>query len=133
MPCLNEAETVGSCVEKALETLRTTRCSRRGGRRRQRLDGRFARDRRATAPASSGKKAQGYGSALMRGAEEARAPFIIMADADEVLRPDDLPRFIDGLRAGNDLVMGSRGAAGSFPAPCPGITAGSAIPCSRES
>jgi hypothetical protein len=44
----------------------------------------------------------------MRGAEEARAPFIIMADADDSYDLTDLRRFVDGLAAGNDLVMGTR-------------------------
>ena len=51
---------------------------------------------------------RGYGSALMRGAEEARAPFIIMADADDSYDLTDLERFVAGLAAGNDLVMGTR-------------------------
>jgi glycosyltransferase involved in cell wall biosynthesis len=44
----------------------------------------------------------------MRGAEEARAPFIIMADADDSYDLTDLERFIEEMRGGNDLVMGSR-------------------------
>jgi hypothetical protein len=44
----------------------------------------------------------------MRGAEEARAPFIIMADADDSYDLTDLERFVRALEAGNDLVMGSR-------------------------
>jgi Glycosyl transferase family 2 len=44
----------------------------------------------------------------MRGADEARAPYIIMADADDSYDLTDLERFVRGLDAGNDLVMGTR-------------------------
>ena len=51
---------------------------------------------------------RGYGSALIRGFEEARAQYIIMADADDSYDLGDLEPFITGLRQGADLVMGSR-------------------------
>jgi hypothetical protein len=44
----------------------------------------------------------------MRGFEEARAPFIVMADADDSYDLGDLGPFIRALRAGSDLVMGTR-------------------------
>ena len=108
MPCLNEALTVGTCVSKALATFRSLGVSGEvvvvdngstdGSREiAQRAGARVVREER-----------RGYGSALMRGAEEARARYIIMADADDSYDLTDLERFIGGLRAGNDLVMGSR-------------------------
>ena len=45
---------------------------------------------------------------MRRGIEEARGRFIIMADADASYDLSDLQRFVDRLRAGDDLVMGSR-------------------------
>jgi glycosyltransferase involved in cell wall biosynthesis len=50
----------------------------------------------------------GYGSALMAGIEAARAPFVIMADADDSYDLTDLEPFVRGLREGADLVMGTR-------------------------
>jgi glycosyltransferase involved in cell wall biosynthesis len=50
----------------------------------------------------------GYGSALMAGIEAAQAPFVIMADADDSYDLTDLERFVERLRDGADLVMGTR-------------------------
>jgi glycosyltransferase involved in cell wall biosynthesis len=108
LPCLDEAETVGTCVTKAIETLR-----------RLNVCGEVvvvdngSTDGSAQIAAQCGARVvreerRGYGSALMRGAEEARGPFIIMADADDSYDLTDLERFIHDLRAGADLVMGTR-------------------------
>lgn len=108
MPCLNEAETVGTCVTKAVSTLQ------RLGLRGEVLvvdngstDGSQEIARRCGARVVSETR-RGYGSALMRGAEEARAPHIIMADCDDSYDLTDLERFVAKLREGFDLVMGSR-------------------------
>jgi glycosyltransferase involved in cell wall biosynthesis len=108
LPCLNEAETVGTCVKKAVETLQ-----RLGVRGEVVVVDNGSTDGSPEIAARCGARVvhesrRGYGSALMRGAEEARAPFIIMADADDSYDLTDLERFIDGLREGNDLVMGTR-------------------------
>ena len=108
LPCLNEARTVGTCVTKALETLRSLRIrgevividngsTDASAEIAERCGARVVREPR-----------RGYGQALMCGVEAARAPFIIMADADDSYDLTDLARFINGLRAGADLVMGSR-------------------------
>jgi len=108
LPCLNEAETVGVCVRKAVETLR-----RLGLRGEVVVIDNGSTDGSAEVAERNGarvvhEKRKGYGSALMRGAEEARAPYLIMADADDSYDLTDLERFVDGLRDGADLVMGSR-------------------------
>jgi glycosyltransferase involved in cell wall biosynthesis len=108
LPCLNEAETVATCVTKAVDTMR------RLGLRGEVVvvdngstDGSQALAERCGARVVQEPR-RGYGSALMRGIEEARAPFIIMADADDSYDLTDLERFIEGLRSGADLVMGTR-------------------------
>jgi glycosyltransferase involved in cell wall biosynthesis len=108
LPCLNEAETVARCVTKAVDTMR------RLGLRGEVVvvdngstDGSQALAQRCGARVVQEAR-RGYGSALMRGIEEARAPFIIMADADDSYDLTDLERFIEGLRSGADLVMGTR-------------------------
>jgi glycosyltransferase involved in cell wall biosynthesis len=108
LPCLNEAETMATCVGKALATLR-----RLGLRCEVVVIDNGSSDGSPDIAARCGARVvheprRGYGSALMRGAEEARAPFIIMADADDSYDLTDLERFVDGLSAGNDLVMGTR-------------------------
>jgi len=108
LPCLNEAETVGACVAQAVQTLQ-----RLGIRGEVVVIDNGSTDGSPQIAAQSGARVvheaqRGYGSALMRGVEEARAPFIIMADADESYDLTDLERFVTGLRGGADLVMGTR-------------------------
>ena len=108
LPCLNEAETVGTCVTKAVDTFR-----RLGVRGEVVVIDNGSTDGSPEIATRCGARVvhetqRGYGSALMRGVEEARAPFIIMADADDSYDLTDLERFIEGLRGGADLVMGTR-------------------------
>ena len=108
LPCLNEAETVGICVCKALETLRRLHV---GGEvvvvDNGSSDGSPAIGQRAGARVVHETR-RGYGSAIMRGVEEARAPFIIIADSDDSYDLRELKPFIDHLSAGADLVNGTR-------------------------
>jgi glycosyltransferase involved in cell wall biosynthesis len=52
--------------------------------------------------------AKGYGNALMGGIAAARGKFIIMGDADDSYDFLELPRFVEKLREGYDLVQGCR-------------------------
>ena len=51
---------------------------------------------------------RGYGSALMGGIAAARGSYVIMGDADASYDFGDIPKFLEQLRAGADLVMGNR-------------------------
>lgn len=112
IPCLNEAETIEVVIGEALEGLR------RGGIAGEILvadngstDGSQELARRAGArvvPVAS----RGYGNALMGGIAAARAPFIIMGDADASYDFRAIPEFVARLREGSSLVMGCRLPAG---------------------
>lgn len=108
LPCLNEAETVATCVAEALSALKQSR-----------IDGEVlvvdngSIDNSAALAERAGARVvhesrRGYGSALRRGAEEARGDYVVIADADGSYDLSDIPRFVSGLLDGADLVMGSR-------------------------
>jgi glycosyltransferase involved in cell wall biosynthesis len=108
MPCLNEARTVGRCVEKALRTMRELGIagevvvSDNGS-----TDGSIELAERVGARVVH-QPLKGYGNALRKGFAEARGRFIIMGDCDDSYDFSDLQRFIERLRGGADVVMGNR-------------------------
>ena len=109
MPCLNEADTLATCVDKARATRCASRQSRRGHRRRQRQHRRLA----ARSPAALGARVvpvsqKGYGNALMGGIAAARGRYVIMGDADDSYDFREIPRFVAKLREGYELVQGCR-------------------------
>ena len=119
MPCLNEAETVARCVEKALGGLREN------GIRGEVViadngstDGSQELARRAGARVVAVEK-KGYGSALMGGIAAARGKYVVMGDADDSYDFGHVPRFLEKLRGGCDLVMGNRFLGGIQPGAMP--------------
>jgi glycosyltransferase involved in cell wall biosynthesis len=108
MPCLNEHETVGICVRKAMDALRAANIqgevivADNGS-----TDGsqQIAIDNGAHIVDVHEK---GYGNALRGGIRSARGQFILMADADDSYDLSHTPRFVEKLRQGADLVMGNR-------------------------
>jgi glycosyltransferase involved in cell wall biosynthesis len=112
MPCLNEAETLARCIEKARLGIERARVSGEvivadNGS----TDGSQAIAERLGArvvPVS----ARGYGNALRGGIHAARGRWIVMGDADDSYDFSELTGFVEKLRAGADLVMGCRLPAG---------------------
>jgi hypothetical protein len=108
LPCLNEAETVGVCVEKALGSIRElgvegeVLVSDNGS-----TDGSQEIARRSGARVISAPE-RGYGAALLAGIEDARGRYVIMADADDSYDLANLGPFVGALREGHDVVMGNR-------------------------
>lgn len=108
MPCLNEADTLETCIRKAQTAMReagiegevivadngsddgSREIARRLGARVVPVD------------------ARGYGNALQGGIEAARGRFVLMGDADDSYDFLEIPRFVAELRKGYDLVQGCR-------------------------
>lgn len=108
MPCLNEAETIATCIEKAQRAMADAL-----------IDGEvIVADNGSTdgsveiAQALGARvvhvKHKGYGNALMGGIAAAAGRYIIMGDADDSYDFGHIPRFVERLRQGADLVMGNR-------------------------
>ena len=68
--------------------------------------------------------AKGYGNALMAGITAACGRYIIMGDADDSYDFLEIPRFVEKLRQGYELVQGCRLPSGGVaPALCAGAAA----------
>jgi glycosyltransferase involved in cell wall biosynthesis len=108
MPCLNEAETLGTCVRKAQEFIRTS-----GIRAEVVVADNGSTDGSQNIARQLGARVvdvpvRGYGAALSYGTVAARGKYIIMGDSDDSYDFLNLQPFVDSLRKGNDLVMGNR-------------------------
>ena len=108
LPCLNEEQTVGICVEKAMNFLHKS-----GINGSVLVADNGSTDRSVEIACSRGAKIihvseKGYGSALRGGFAAAQGKFIIMADADDSYDLENLAPFVEKLREGYDLVMGNR-------------------------
>jgi hypothetical protein len=119
MPCLNEAETVATCVRKAVQFIADSG-----------IDGEVvvadngSTDGSRQLAADAGARVvpipeRGYGNALMGGIIAARGEYVIMGDADDSYDFTNLMPFITELRKGNELVMGNRFKGGIAPGAMP--------------
>jgi glycosyltransferase involved in cell wall biosynthesis len=112
LPCLNEAETLATCIAKAQSFLD------RSGIVGEILvadngshDGSQEIGRRAGARLVA-VETRGYGAALRAGIDAARGRYVIMGDADDSYNFAELSLFVEKLRQGYELVMGNRFAGG---------------------
>src|SRR5215470_12231716 len=108
IPCLNEANSLAFCVDKALNAFRASGLS---GEVIVADNG--STDGSIQIAEEHGARVvhvaeRGYGSALQAGIAAARGPFIIMGDADDSYDFTDVPRFVAKWREGYDVVMGNR-------------------------
>lgn len=112
MPCLNEAETLETCIKKAGAFLEDNEVV---GEILIADNG--STDGSQEIAAKAGAKVihvetKGYGSALISGCEAAKGKYVIMGDSDDSYDFYNLMPFLDQLRGGYDLVMGNRFAGG---------------------
>ncbi|MGD0127211.1 MAG: glycosyltransferase family 2 protein [Terriglobia bacterium] len=108
MPCLNEAETLGRCVQKAQGFLRNHHV-----RGEVLVSDNGSEDGSPDIAQRLGARVvhvptRGYGAALIHGAMAARGKFVIMGDADDSYDFTELSPFLEELRGGADVVIGNR-------------------------
>jgi glycosyltransferase involved in cell wall biosynthesis len=112
MPCLNEAETLATCIRKAQSAIHEQELTAEiivadNGS----TDGSPAIAKQLGARVVEVAR-KGYGSALIGGIDAARGRFVIMGDADDSYDFSAIAPIVDKLRAGYDLVMGNRFSGG---------------------
>ncbi len=119
MPCLNEAETLASCIEKALDFLSASG-----------IAGEIViADNGSTDGSRDIAKAygvrvvevptRGYGAALTAGISAANGRYVLMGDADGSYDFSALAPFVEALRTDSDIVMGDRFKGGIDPGAMP--------------
>ncbi len=119
MPCLNEAETLETCIRKA-----------QGFMDRHEVRGEIVVGDNGSTDGSQeiarrcGARVidvplRGYGAALFYASHAARGKYVIMGDSDDSYDFSSLIPFLEKLRAGYDLVMGNRFEGGIKPGAMP--------------
>ena len=124
MPCLNEADTLAVCIRKALAAI-----EEHGISAEIIVADNGSTDGSQAIAESLGARVvpvsmKGYGSALMGGIEAARGRYILMGDADDSYDFGEVPKFLEKLREGYDMVQGCRLPAGGgtvLPGAMPGL------------
>jgi glycosyltransferase involved in cell wall biosynthesis len=108
MPCLNEEEAIGSCIEKIQRTFAAAG-----------IDGEIivcdngSTDSSVAIAEAMGVRVvrqplRGYGNAYLKGFEIASGRYLIMGDADDTYDFGLIPKFLELLGRGYDFVTGSR-------------------------
>src|SRR5213593_615196 len=112
IPCLNEEDTLARCIEKARQACREHSIAGEIVV----ADNGSTDLSRAIAERHGARvvmiKEPGYGSALMEGIAAASGKFVIIGDADDSYDFLEIPKIVEKLREGLDLVLGCRLPAG---------------------
>jgi len=119
MPCLNEAETLESCIRKAQRSLKENDiCGEIIIADNGSSDGSLEIARTLGARTVS-VNAKGYGNALLTGIEAAHCKYVIMGGADDSYDFTQITPFLEKLRSNYDLVLGNRYRGGILPGAMP--------------
>jgi glycosyltransferase involved in cell wall biosynthesis len=119
LPCLDEAETVATCVTKAGDWMsRAHVCGE------VLVADNGSTDGSVELAADAGARVvhvpvRGYGAALRHGIAAAHGRYVIMGDADDSYDLSDLDPLLTELRAGAQLVIGNRFEGGIAPGAMP--------------
>ena len=108
MPCLNEHETLGNCIKKALAFIE-----------REKIEGEVLVSDNGSTDCSQDiaikngarlvhANKKGYGAALGEGIKNAKGTYVIIGDSDDSYDFSNLLPFVNELRKGCDLVIGNR-------------------------
>ena len=115
LPCLNEEQTVETCVRKALSWIAQSpyTCE-------VIVVDNGSTDRSAWLAASAGARVvyearRGYGAALRRGFKAAAGEWLVMGDCDDTYDFNDLDALVKPLAEGYDMSVGNRFAGGIAP------------------
>jgi glycosyltransferase involved in cell wall biosynthesis len=108
IPCLNEAKSLGFCINQARATL-----AAEGIRGEVVVSDNGSTDGSIEIAQSHGARVvhatiKGYGSALRYGIQQARGEFIILGDADGSHDLGEIGRFVTKWREGYEFVIGNR-------------------------
>src|SRR5438046_321098 len=119
MPCLNEAETIARCIQKAQRA-----AEKLGMSAEVIVADNGSTDGSAVIARELGARVvevprKGYGNALLGGIEAAEGTFVIMGDADDSYDFGAIAPFVEQLRRGVDLVVGNRFTGGIQPGAMP--------------
>jgi hypothetical protein len=119
LPCLNESETLATCIRKAQTFLEMN-----GIRGEVLVSDNGSSDGSQEIASRCGARvvhvtARGYGEALIRGSREAKGNYIIMGDSDDSYDFSNLSPFVEKLFAGYDVVIGNRLTGGIKPGAMP--------------
>src|SRR5213078_3309600 len=119
IPCLNEANSLAYCVDKARKVLQEAGLSGEVV-----VSDNGSTDGSIEIAEEHGARVvhatiRGYGNALRKGINEARGEFIIMGDADDSYDFTEVPKFVEKWRSGSEFVMGNRFAGGIRPGAMP--------------
>jgi glycosyltransferase involved in cell wall biosynthesis len=108
IPCLNEAKTIQRCVQAARRAM-----DRHGVPGEVLVVDNGSIDDSARLAMEAGarvveERRRGYGSAYLAGFDAALGEYIVMADADLTYDFGDIPRFVEQLEGGAQVVIGDR-------------------------